>query len=140
LWLVKPYRVTIAPAAGRVGYLLKIVHRQRVDWVDLLERIDTASPTRPDEQEFTGKGGTNSGCRRRCRRPCPVGVYNPRIRTPVDGRATGPPCAPWSRRSASAGAARPLKTGAAGRDKLVLVEDPPKDLAQRVAALMKASR
>jgi uncharacterized protein YggU (UPF0235/DUF167 family) len=33
-----------------------------------------------------------------------------------------------------------LKTGAAGRDKLVLVEDPPEDLAQRVAALMKASR
>jgi uncharacterized protein len=59
---------------------------------------------------------------------------------PVDGRATRAAL----RALAEAIGVRParltLKTGAAGRDKLVLVEDPPEDLTQRVAALMKAGR
>jgi hypothetical protein len=49
-WLGKPYRATIAPAAGRAGYVLKIGHRQGVEWVDLPARSET--PSRPDEREF----------------------------------------------------------------------------------------
>jgi uncharacterized protein YggU (UPF0235/DUF167 family) len=59
---------------------------------------------------------------------------------PVDGRATKAAL----RALAEAINVRParltVKVGAARRDKLVLVEDPPDDLAERVAALLKAAR
>jgi uncharacterized protein YggU (UPF0235/DUF167 family) len=59
---------------------------------------------------------------------------------PVDGRAT----AAALRALAEAIGVRParltLKVGAAGRDKLVLVEDPPDDLVERVAALLTRTR
>jgi uncharacterized protein YggU (UPF0235/DUF167 family) len=59
---------------------------------------------------------------------------------PVDGRATKAAL----RALAEAIGVRPsrltLKAGAVSRDKLVLVEDPPGDLAQRVAALLKPVR
>jgi uncharacterized protein YggU (UPF0235/DUF167 family) len=60
------------------------------------------------------------------------------VREPqVDGRATTAAL----RALAEAISVRParltLKAGAASRDKLVLVEDPPEDLAERVAALLK---
>jgi uncharacterized protein YggU (UPF0235/DUF167 family) len=65
-----------------------------------------------------------------------VAVHEP----PVDGRATKAAL----RALADAISVRParltLKAGAASRDKLVLVEDPPDDLAERVAALLKAGR
>jgi len=65
-----------------------------------------------------------------------VAVHEP----PVDGRATKAAL----RALAAAIDVRParltLKAGAASRDKLVLVEDPPEDLAERVAALLKAGR
>jgi uncharacterized protein len=65
-----------------------------------------------------------------------VAVHEP----PVDGRATKAAL----RALAAAIDIRParltLKAGAASRDKLVLVEDPPEDLAERVAALLKAGR
>jgi len=59
---------------------------------------------------------------------------------PVDGRATKAAL----RALAEAIGVRParltLKVGAAARDKLVLVEDPPGDLAERVAVLLKTAR
>jgi uncharacterized protein YggU (UPF0235/DUF167 family) len=59
---------------------------------------------------------------------------------PVDGRATKAAL----RALAEAIGVRParltLKAGAASRDKLVLVADPPDDLAERVAALLNARR
>jgi uncharacterized protein YggU (UPF0235/DUF167 family) len=59
---------------------------------------------------------------------------------PADGRATKAAL----RALAEAISVRParltLKAGAVRRDKLVLVENPPDDLAERVAALLKASR
>lgn len=55
---------------------------------------------------------------------------------PVDGRATEGAL----RALAKALGLRPsrlaLKTGATSRDKLVLVEDPPDDLTERIAALL----
>ena len=59
---------------------------------------------------------------------------------PIDGRAT----AAALRALAKAIGVRParltLKAGAASRDKLVLIEDPSDELAERVAALLTVSR
>jgi uncharacterized protein YggU (UPF0235/DUF167 family) len=83
------------------------------------------------------------------RRPAVGGVYDgpfgPALvvavrEPPVDGRATEAAL----RALAAAISVRParltLKAGAASRDKLVLVEDPPAELAERVAALLRAGR
>lgn len=51
-WLGKPHQVTIAPTGEQTGYLLKILHSQGVEWVDLPARTDTAPLARPDEREF----------------------------------------------------------------------------------------
>lgn len=59
---------------------------------------------------------------------------------PVDGRATEAAL----RTLAAAIDVRPgrlsLKAGAASRDKLVLIDDPPAGLAERVATLLEAAR
>jgi uncharacterized protein YggU (UPF0235/DUF167 family) len=59
---------------------------------------------------------------------------------PVDGRATKAAL----RALAEAINVRParltVKAGAVSRDKLVLVDDPPDDLAEQVAVLLKAGR
>ncbi|GGK78354.1 DUF167 domain-containing protein [Mangrovihabitans endophyticus] len=59
---------------------------------------------------------------------------------PADGRATKAAL----RALAEAIGVRPsrlaLKAGAISRDKLVLVEDPPENLAERVAALLEGGR
>ena len=59
---------------------------------------------------------------------------------PADGRATKAAL----RALAEAISVRParltLKAGAVSRDKLISVENPPDDLAERVAALLKAKR
>jgi len=73
------------------------------------------------------------------------GPYGPAVvvavnAPPVDGRATTAAL----RALAEAIGLRPgrltLKAGAASRDKLVSVEDPPADLQARVDALLKAGR
>jgi hypothetical protein len=55
-WLGRPHQVTIAPTGDRTGYLLKILHSQGVEWVDLPTRADRVPPVRPDEREFTAAG------------------------------------------------------------------------------------
>ena len=74
-----------------------------------------------------------------------AGPYGPALivavnEPPVDGRATTAAL----RALADAIKLRPgrltLKAGAASRDKLVLVEDPPADLDARITALLKAGR
>lgn len=59
---------------------------------------------------------------------------------PVDGRATGAALRALAKAISVRPARLALKAGAASRDKLVLVEDPPDDLAERVAALLTAGR
>jgi uncharacterized protein YggU (UPF0235/DUF167 family) len=59
---------------------------------------------------------------------------------PVDGRATKAALRALAETIGVRPARLTLPAGAASRDKLVLVEDPPDDLVERVAALLKASR
>jgi uncharacterized protein YggU (UPF0235/DUF167 family) len=74
-----------------------------------------------------------------------AGPYGPALvvavgAPPVDGRATEAALRALAEALAVRRTALHLKAGAASRDKLVLVDDPPADLAARVEALRGAGR
>ena len=74
-----------------------------------------------------------------------AGPYGPAVvvavsEPPVDGRATEAALRALAEALAVRRAALRLRAGAASRDKLIAVDEPPADLADRVAALLGAFR